>query len=266
MREGVKRTPSQRAARFPLVNDPAQQRVRGGGSPILERIGTQDGGEITIRVMGSRIPYSRELWEVAQTPLGRYDHDLSLQTGEHPLGWLFLSHALMALVWAELHWCASNDLHVAFCQGCDGLFVPRSHAKFCSPKCRRDHYEIENSSRQALQDLHQELTRFAKRAYAVEDVKAWMPTYMRKWKRYERQRRGNRRRAKKVHPAMVALSTPEGRRRLGRIREARQPRVERGYWRQKAEDERRDLMRWLQDVGVPRPPKAWMTNFSGHDR
>jgi hypothetical protein len=106
--------------------------------------------------------------------------------------------------------------------------------------------------------MHQRLCRLAQQSHTTTDAKAWISRYTRKWEQYEQEQQGNRRPAKRVHPAIVALRTPEGKERIDRIREAKRMRSERDFWTKKGERERKELNCWLQDLNVPMPPEAWI--------
>jgi hypothetical protein len=270
-------TPSQRAAFSPYVPPEGHTDRRGEqlkdlkrsiwAEPVM-RINMQFGGPITIAGLTPINPYHRKEWEVTPTTLEGYqyktDHfhqrtSVRLERArEYPLGLLFSSTSLLSLVWAEIHWCALNDVKASFCQHCGGLFTLRSHATFCSLKCWEHHDDIEEGGRKTLKHLHQRLTRLAKQANEVTNVKAWISGYLREWKRYEVGERRTRRLSKSVHPAIVALKTPEGSGQIDRIRGAKRMRSESDYWLKQTTQEREALNQWLKALGVPMPHEAWI--------
>lgn len=228
------------------------------------RIGTQPGGSIRI-FFGSQfmIPYHRRKQQVEITSLERYidqsepwrhraEKRLS-RAREYPLGWLFSSSSLLALVWAEILWCATNDIAATFCKGCHRLFATPSHSQFCSTGCWENFQIVEEGNRRALKALHQQLSRRAQQADRATDERKWISDYMGLWKRYEAERGDDRWQPKKVHPAMVALKMPGGRDRIARAREAK--RAQDDY---ALHYEKQELFKWLESLGVRIPPEPWI--------
>jgi hypothetical protein len=265
-------TPAQRAVFEAFLPDVESEGKRGKELKALKeatwsdrvnRVGTKSGGEIIITGYQPFTPYHRNQWEVTLTTLQSYVEkidpfrlrtNLRLQRAmEYPLGWLFSSTSILALVWAEIHWCAISNITAALCKGCDGVFTPRKHKKFCSPQCWEDFQNLEGSNRRTLKGMHQQLTRRASKAEQVTHTltPTWIRGYTKEWMDYEEAQRGSRRPAKSVHPVMVALQTLEGKRFIERIRQSKQI-----HDALAIEYDREALDEWLRSLGVLIPPDA----------
>ncbi len=168
---------------------------------------------------------------------------------DFPAGWLFSSTSLLALVWAEIYWCAANNVGANFCQGCGRLFATKKKAEVCSAKCWETVQLAKESIRQTLKGVHQQLTRLAAQVEKGETTLEHYLGLWGKWKKLKQQASGRDKPAKRIHPALVALRSPEGKEKVRAVLEA-------GTDAYAREEAWKDLLAWLEKK-VPLPLEEW---------
>ncbi|AEG16989.1 hypothetical protein Desku_3513 [Desulfofundulus kuznetsovii DSM 6115] len=262
-------TPSQRAAVFSL---PPEDWEESGWSEEKDR-----------EAWKKRITWGPEYWENFQVTPGRLQHitayrrkqwEFTIATAEkfmsseftrdnlfekipfwpakdYPIGWLFSSSSLLALVWAEIFWCTANNVTANYCAACGNLLAVKKNAEFCSKKCWEAAQVVKEGIRQDMKAMHQQLSRLAKRVEKGEISVEHYITAWQEWEKLKQQAAGRGKPAIKIHPAIVALRSPEGKRLVRAAREAGKDTYAREYaWR--------EILAWLGRKRIAVPPEEWL--------
>jgi hypothetical protein len=185
---------------------------------------------------------------------------------DYPMGMLFSSQSLLSLAWAEIYWCMTNNIMANYCKGCGLLFASKNGAKVHpNSKCRETAAALEDGRGQELKDGHQILKRNIPK---VKNNEVSLGEYIALWQQYEKKRSKSNRKKRNawvVHPANVALQSPEGKRFITAIRDAEYDpaaKLKKGWdnlwaWMDKNKIPISDKVReWVQEAVLPpRQPK-----------